>query len=267
MNPHPATLPALALHDTGRGPAILFLHAFPLDASQWDAQVAALSGDHRCLRPDMWGCGSSPPLAEPAEATLDAYAEVVLARLDEAGVDKFTAVGCSMGGYALWALLRRAPERVQAAGLVSTRATPDTPEQAVNRRKMADLALRDGVETAIPMVKRLLGPRALAEPHIRDSVEGRIRRCTPQGIAACQSAMAARPDSTPLLASLAIPTLVVAGDHDAIVSSEESRHLAAALPRTELAVLPGCGHLPNLEDPFGFNELLGGFLRSAAPVP
>ncbi len=245
---------------------MLFLHAFPLDASQWDAQVAVLSGDHRCVRPDMWGCGSSAPLPEPGEATFDAYAEAVLSGLDGAGIGTFSVVGCSMGGYALWAILRRAPQRVRAAVLVSTRATPDTAEQATNRRKMAELALREGVETAIPMVKRLIGARALDEPHIRDSVEGRIRRCTPQGIAACQSAMAARPDSTPLLPGISIPCLVVAGDRDAIVSLEESRSLAEALPRAQLAVLPGSGHLPNLEDPFSFSDLAAGFLHSLAPV-
>ena len=66
--------PELALHDTGSGPSLLLLHAFPLDASQWDHQVAALSAGFRCLRPDMWGCGESPELPEPLLATLDGYA-------------------------------------------------------------------------------------------------------------------------------------------------------------------------------------------------
>ena len=108
-----------------------------------------------------------------------------------------------MGGYTALALLRLAPERVSALVLASSRAAADTPEQAKNRRKMAGLALRDGVETAVPMVKRLLGPRARGEPQIADPVVGRIRRCRPAGIAACQSAMAGRPDSTPLLGLVA----------------------------------------------------------------
>src|SRR5207253_10342761 len=88
---------APAIHDTGVGPAILFLRGFPLDASQWDHQVAALGGDHRCLRPDMWGCGSSPP--PPAgEPSLDAYAEQLLRTLDARGVETFCCVGLAMGG-------------------------------------------------------------------------------------------------------------------------------------------------------------------------
>jgi len=119
--------------------------------------VAALSGEFRCLRPDMWGCGSSPELPDPLLATLDGYAAAVLRSLDAAGVGEFVAVGSSMGGYTALALLRQDPERLSALVLVSSRATADTPEQAKNRRKMAGLALRDGVETVLPMVKRLLG--------------------------------------------------------------------------------------------------------------
>jgi pimeloyl-ACP methyl ester carboxylesterase len=252
--------PELALHDTGVGPAILLLHAFPLDASQWDHQVAALSGDFRCLRPDMWGCGDSPELPEPLLATLDGYAAAVLRSLDASGVGEFVAVGSSMGGYAALALLRLAPERLRALVLASSRAAADTPEQAENRRKMAELALRDGVETAVPMVKRLLGPGSRDEPHVADPVVGRIRRCRPAGIAACQAAMACRPDSMPLLDSAGVPALVIQGDQDGIVSLDEARALAVALPRGELAVVPGVGHLANLEDPPAFTETLRGFL-------
>jgi len=207
----PQPPPAPAIHDTGHGPVLLFLHAFPLDASQWDHQVAALSGDFRCLRPEMWGCGDSPEVTDPRSATLDGYVLAVLRALDAAGAGQVAVIGLSMGGYAALALMRVAPERVRALVLASTRATSDTPEQAQNRRTMAGLALRDGVETAVPMVNRLLGPRARGEPHIADPVVGRIRRCRPVGIAACQSAMASRPDSTALLASVEVPALVIHG--------------------------------------------------------
>ena len=252
--------PELALHDTGSGPSLLLLHAFPLDASQWDHQVAALSGDFRCLRPDMWGCGESPELPEPLNATLDGYAAAVLRRLDAAGVGEFVAVGASMGGYAALALLRLAPERVSALVLASARAATDTPEQANNRRKMAKIALRDGVETVVPMVKRLLSPSARDEPQIVDPVVGRIRRCRAAGIAACQAAMACRPDSTPLLGLVDVPALVIQGEQDAILSLDEARDEAAVLPRGELAVIPGVGHLANLEDPPAFTATLRGFL-------
>jgi 3-oxoadipate enol-lactonase len=255
----------LAVHDTGSGPALLLLHAFPLDASQWDHQVASLSGSHRCLRPDMWGCGGTPPHPEPLSVTLDAYADAVLAELDAREVEKAVVAGSSMGGYAAFALLRRAPQRIRGLVLASTRAGDDTEQQRDDRRVMAERALREGVEFVVePMVQRLLAAPAREQAHITDPLRGRIRRCTPEGIAACQSAMAARPDSTPLLGSIDVPALVISGDHDAVISAADSDAMAAGIRGARREVLPGIGHLGNLEAPAVFCGLLQDFLDGLA---
>jgi pimeloyl-ACP methyl ester carboxylesterase len=94
-----------AIHDTGTGEAVLFLHAFTMDSSQWDHQVAALSGDMRCVRVDLWGCGASPP--PPAGApSLDTFAAAVLEALDSRDIKRFAVVGLSMGGYLATTVLR-----------------------------------------------------------------------------------------------------------------------------------------------------------------
>src|SRR6202140_1578810 len=101
--PEPARTDMLpAIHDTGTGDAVLFLHAFTLDASQWDHQVAALSGAMRCVRVDMWGCGTSPP--PPAgEPSLEGFATAVIAAVDSRHIDRVALVGLSMGGYLAFA--------------------------------------------------------------------------------------------------------------------------------------------------------------------
>src|SRR6185437_15355964 len=65
-----------AIHDTGTGDVVLLLHAFTLDASQWDHQVAALSNEMRCVRIDMWGCGASSPPPD-GEPSLDMFARAI----------------------------------------------------------------------------------------------------------------------------------------------------------------------------------------------
>src|SRR6202049_4838166 len=85
-----------AVHDTGSGETVLFLHAFSLDASQWDHQVAALSGNLRCVRVDLWGCGESPA-APGTEPSLDDVATAVLTALDSRGIDRFAVVGLRWG--------------------------------------------------------------------------------------------------------------------------------------------------------------------------
>jgi pimeloyl-ACP methyl ester carboxylesterase len=129
---------------------------------------------------------------------------------------------------------------------------------------MADLVEREQSVEAIvePMVARLLSPSAQAEAHIVDPVRGRIRRCTPAGIAFAQRAIASRPDSIPLLDSITVPTLVVAGTQDAIVGPGEVRAMADRIPGSRYAELD-CGHLSNLELPRPVNEALAVFLTPA----
>lgn len=253
----------LAVHDSGEGPAIVCLHAFPLDATQWDHQVAALSGGHRCLRPDLWGCGTSPAPPEGA-ATLEGYARAVLRELDRLQIARFALVGLSMGGYTAFALWRLASERITALALCNTRAGADSDAARSDRLSMAERVLNDGsVESIVePTVERLLAPRARAEVHIADPVRGRIRRCTPEGVAFAQRAMAARPDSSDLLAAIDVPTLVVAAREDAVIPAADTDALASRI-RGATRVNLDCGHLSNLEQPHEFNRVLIEFLDGA----
>jgi pimeloyl-ACP methyl ester carboxylesterase len=253
------------LHDTGEGRAILLLHAFPIDASQWDGQVAALSDRYRCLRPDALGCGSSPP--PPPQLTLDAVAASVMAALDSRGVDEVAVVGLSMGGYTAFALLRQHASRIRALVLADTRASADSDAARADRRSMADRVRVEGVEWLVePMCERLLAPASLAEAHIVDPVRARIRRCRPEGVAACQEAMAARPDSTGMLAGIAVPTLVIAGELDIVTPPAEARQLAQDIPGAGVEIIGGAGHLSNLERPDQFTAAVTSFLDAAYPA-
>lgn len=254
-----ASTAPLAVHDTGTGPALLFLHAYPLDSSQWDAQVAAI-GDRRCLRPDFWGCGVSPP-PPSTDVSVDDYAQAVLAMLDDRGVGDVDVCGSSMGGYTAFALLRAAPSRVRSLVLTGSRATADDDVTRQSRVQAAAALRADGVEAIVePNVQRLLCAACRDEAHIADPLRGRARRWSAAGALAMLGALASRPDSTPLLTEIAMPTLVVVGDADAVVPIDEVRALAAAIPGARLEVMEGHGHLCNLEQPHRFTRLLQEFL-------
>lgn len=250
---------ALAIHDTGEGPALLLLHAFPLEASMWDAQVAALSARYRCLRPDFWGCGSSPP--PPGEVSVDGFAATVVAELDARGVGDFAVCGVSMGGYMAFALARAVPHRLRAVVLSNTRAAADDDDARAARAAMAGQVRAGGVEAIVePMTRRLLCARCAEESHIADPVRGRIRRCSEAGVIAALEAIAGRPDSRPDLPGIRVPTLVVGGTADVIVPLEETRAMASAIPHARLEEFEGAGHLVALEQHGAFSALLGGFL-------
>jgi pimeloyl-ACP methyl ester carboxylesterase len=166
-----------------------------------------------------------------------------------------------MGGYVTFALLRRVADRVGALVLCDTRAGTDTEQARADRLAMAAQVRRDGVEGIVePMVGRLLAPHSATEFHISDPVRGRIRRATAEGVAAAQEAMAGRPDSTALLGSISVPTLVVVGAQDALTPPEEARRMADAIPGARIEVIDDAGHLSNLERWDAFNAALARFL-------
>jgi pimeloyl-ACP methyl ester carboxylesterase len=82
----------------------------------------------------------------------------------------------------------------------------------------------------------------------------------PAGVAAAQRGMARRPDSTPTLATIACPTLVIVGEQDALTPPSESEKMAAAVKGAKLVKVPGAGHLSNMENPDAFNAPLQGFV-------
>ena len=84
---------------------------------------------------------------------------------------------------------------------------------------------------------------------------------SPEGIVGALGAMRDRPDSTPDLPGLAVPALVIHGEDDQLIPSSEAEAMAAALPEAELVIVPGAGHMVNLEQPAVFNDALRDFLR------
>jgi len=235
--------------DDGRGDPVVLLHAFPLDGSMWDAERAELAKSHRVIIPDLSGFGRSGSASPPQ--SLDQHADDVVGILDSLGVERATVAGLSMGGYIAFALARRHPERLSRLILADTRAAPDSPEGRRGRDENIALVQRDGVA---PLVERLL-PKLLS-PQAPPAVVERVRALgSRQSAVALTSALAAmrdRPDSTPLLAKIAVPTLVIVGEADAISPPAEARAIAAALPAGQLAVIDGAGHLANLESPAAF---------------
>lgn len=250
---------APVIRETGTGPALLLLHAYPLDSSQWDAQVAALSGRYRCLRPDFYGCGGAPP--PPAGVTIDGCAGALLDELARRGVEQFSVCANSMGGYLAFALWRAAPQRVRALVLANTRAAADDATARAARAAQAEQVRSGGVEAIVEsMTARLLCTYCQGEAHVADPVRGRVRRCSAEGVLAAIAAIADRPDSIPTLATITVPTMVVCGTADVVVPLAEARAMAAAIPGARLQEFEGCGHVANLEQPQRFSQVLGDFL-------
>jgi 3-oxoadipate enol-lactonase len=235
---------------------LLLIHAWPTDSRIWERQADELGGRVPVVAPDLPGFGGAEPAGDIM--TMAAGAERCLAELDRAGMDRAVVCGLSMGGYVAFELWRRAPGRIAGFVLANTRAVGDSEEAAANRRRLADRLRAEGIEFF------LANPPPLLSEHAPEDLRARLRSTIadqpPASIAAALLGMAERPDSTPDLSGIDVPTLVITSELDALVPSEASLAMAALIPEATSSVLGRVGHLTNLEAPDEFNELLGNHL-------
>jgi pimeloyl-ACP methyl ester carboxylesterase len=112
------------------------------------------------------------------------------------------------------------------------------------------------------MTPKLLRPKP--DPAAVREVRALIGQGTPAGVAAAQRGMARRPDSTPTLATIHCPTLVVVGEEDTLTPPAESEKMAAGIKGARLVRIPGAGHLANVEAPALFDQAL---LEFAGALP
>jgi 3-oxoadipate enol-lactonase len=247
---------------SGKGPAVLFLHAFPLSLFMWEAQAEALAGTHQVIRFDARGFGASTP--GDGLLTMERIADDGAALLDHLGVSQSVVGGCSMGGYAALAFVRRHADRLRGLVLQDTRAGADNEEGRRNRATLAEKVLRDGaVAAADAFVPRLLGETTQKEnPALGARLRERILATSPRGIADALAGLAARADSFPTLREVRVPTLVVCGAEDVLTPVADSEAIAKGTAGARLEVIPKAGHLSNLEKPAHYNATLRSFLES-----
>jgi len=249
---------SLAVTTAGAGPAVLFIHGFPFDHALWRHQMA-LPG-WTSVAPDLRGAGRSP--APGGAYAMRDYAEDLIGVLDALQLEHAVFCGLSMGGYVLFEILRRFPARVRAAVLANTKAAGDTPEGKRDRDALAAVVERDGAAAiADRMITKVVGKTSQAE---RQDLVAEVRtmmlRQPVQGIVGALRAMRDRPDSSPLLPSIALPTLLIAGDEDQVTPATPMREMARAIRGATITVIASAGHVSPLEQPRAFNEALGAFL-------
>jgi pimeloyl-ACP methyl ester carboxylesterase len=240
---------------------VLLIHAFPLDARMWDPQLAAFGDGLPVVAPHLPGFGGTAAAGDVM--TMASGAERCVEALDAAGLERAVVCGLSMGGYVAFELWRRARDRFAGLVLANTRAGADTPESAAGRRALAERLLAEGSGFLVE------SPPPLLSDHANDGLRRRVGELIASqpaaSIAAAALGMAERPDSTPDLATIDVPTLVVTSDGDTLIPASATSPMADQIPGAELAVIDGVGHLSNLEAEGAFDELLAHHLERCLP--
>jgi pimeloyl-ACP methyl ester carboxylesterase len=249
----------LSYRDSGTSKdVVLLLHAFPLHSGMWSRQIAALERRHRVVALDYRGLGKSA--VPPQSFTLSLLAEDVRALLQHLRIERAGVAGLSMGGYLAFELYRQQPSLFRGLALCDTKAAADTDDGKAARERFARTAIEKGLAwVADEMLPKLLRPDP--DPAAVKEVRSLITGGTPAGVAAAQRAMAGRPDSTATLAAVTCPVLIVVGEQDGLTPPAEAEKMLAAARGAKLVRIPGAGHLPCIENPEAFNQVLGAFLE------
>lgn len=262
----------LGFQDTGAGLPVVFLHPTPLDRDYWRPLTEDLGGV-RAIVPDLRGHGCSElgrnlPVGgfalvpDAPVLTIGQLAADVLALLDYLQVQEAVFAGCSIGGYVLLELWRKAPQRMRGLAFVCSK--PQADAEANLARRAANIAqvraegvgaLFDGMaQTLIGATARQRRPEIVAELRARMTL-------TPLAAVAVQAGLATRPDSVPTVATVDAPVLAIAGGEDSGVTPAEMEVFNTAPGGCEFHLLPDAGHFAAYEQPRKVAALLAEWLR------
>ena len=243
-------------------PPVLFVHGFPFSLEMWREQIDAVAAEgFRAVAYDIRGHGMSD--VGDGQYTIESHVDDLFALLDHLKIPKSVIVGLSMGGYIALRALEREPGRFVGAVLCDTRSEPDTDEGRVKRAASVRSVKKSGSYAyAADYVKMMFAQETFsANPAAVESIRQIISRTPPLSIAGTLIALAARTDTTASLEKISVPTLILVGERDAVTPLPSSQSMKAKIPGAELHIVPGAGHLSNLDNPAYFNEKLLAFLK------
>ncbi|MEU8619567.1 alpha/beta fold hydrolase [Streptomyces sp. NPDC048623] len=246
----------------GHGPLLVLAHGAGLDGRMWEPQVEALADEFTVVAWDEPGAGRSGDL--PEGFGLEDFADALAGVIEDVGLGPAHVAGLSWGGTVVLELYRRWPYLVRSLLMVDTYAGWKgslPPEEVAARVKGARRMLAAPREEFDPTLPGLYadGPPERFAP-LLDAMNRDVR---PETMAAELSLMA-EADETDLLPRIAVPTLLLWGELDARSPLGVARAFEEAIPGAELVVIPGVGHMSNVEAPEAFTAAVRAFCRAHA---
>jgi pimeloyl-ACP methyl ester carboxylesterase len=261
---------ALPTHGADRAaelPAFILLHPMPVDHRFWLPMIMQINQLHRdnlhgqpfrYILPDLRGHGRST--LGTAEANIPQMAADVIALLDSLGVKEAIFAGCSIGGYVLFEIWRQRPDMVSAMAFLCSKPQPDT---EANRLSRADTIakIQAGraayVEEFLDYMARTMTGETTRADHA--DITTRLRAMmsfTPEALIAVVAAIRDRADSRPLLPTITVPVLAVAGGEDVGIPPEEVRVIAELAPHVDFQMVEKAGHYAPYEVPEVMAEIV-----------
>ena len=262
-------------------PALLLLHGFAASTFSWREVLPSLAQWGRTVAFDRPAFGlTERPLPETWQGnwttqnpyTLDAQVDLTLGVMDQLGIDEAVLVGNSAGGTVAMLAALAHPERVKALVLLDplvyggyggggsqapiVRWLINTPQM----RRLGPLLARQIERWGLDFARSAWHDPTRITDEILQGYQKPLQAAD-WDRALWELAAAGGPNGLPArLAELQLPVLVITGDNDRIVPTQQSVKLAAELPNATLVVVPACGHLPHEECPQAVLDAIQPFL-------
>jgi len=254
--------PRLYVDVDGAGPAVVLAHGFGGSARNFGPQMRALKDRYQVVRYDARGHGRSDAPSEPEAYTPAAFVVDMGRALDEVGASSAVVGGLSMGAGTALRFAAAHPDRVRGLVLSAFPAGADDPEGFAGKAlRFAETIEREGLEAAGE--EYVWGPKTRLDRNAVNFVQQGFLEHPPHALAlTLRGVIAAQPSVAAMradLASLRHPTLIIVGSVDG-PSRRASEALAATLPQARLVVVPGAGHVVNLQKPDEVSAAMHGFL-------
>jgi len=251
--------------DFGRGPAVLFVHDYPLNRKMWRPQVQPLvDAGFRVVLVDLRGFGESSLASE--RVAIHTYSADIIGLLNYLGIGRAVVCGLSLGGYVLFDLMENYPQRIAGACLATSRPVSDDIQERARRNELI-VALQDGrVEQVKDEIFNMLfaGQEKSLSAKIKNEVRGWMQNLKAKTLNVAMQAIGQRKDYTYLLKGVKIPILLVGAEEDPITHHNHTDIMAQLLPNCK-AVKLSSGHLVNIEKAEEFNAHFLEFLGNLTP--
>lgn len=238
-------------------PVLVFSNSLGANLSMWEPQIASLGKHFRVLRYDTRGHGQSA--VTPGPYSIEQLAGDILELLDELQLDRVHFCGLSMGGQTGMSIAKTAPSRLQTLILCNTAAKIGSPEIWKTRIEQVRKGGMKSVSGAV--IERWLSKEhRVKHPDVAVTTQRMLESANPDGYVANCAAVRDF-DAREAIGKIRVPTLVIAGTHDAATTPADGRYITERIPGARYTEL-NAAHLSNIEARDRFNSEVSAFLLS-----
>ncbi len=251
----------------GKGDPLLLIMGFAMPGAAWLPMLPFLAG-FRCIYFDNRGVGQSD---KPTGAyTVPEMADDASGLLKALGINRAKVFGVSMGGMIAQELALRHPEQVERLVLGCTMAggataKPTAPD-VVERLMTGNALMASDPDRALDLILPILMPTEFiaAHPELKPMLTAAMAMepRTPPAAIASQAAGIMQFNAYDRLPQIKCPVLIVHGDSDVLVPSENAAIIKSRLPQAEVIMIPGAGHAFQAADPVGIHQRIVSWLRN-----